>query len=298
MTSKNKIYLNGKFLPENKALVSVRDHGFLYGDGVYETLRIYHGKIFLLNEHLRRLKHSLDGLWFELPMSLKQIGAALQKTVNVNKMKDGVVRLTVTRGTGPYGFDIRACLRPTIAIEVYPFKPYPSHFFDRGMTVGVVDVRRNSPRSLPPHVKSTSCVNGIMAKMASIRLRASEGLMISLEGTIAEGTVSNVFLVKNKKLYTPALTGHLLAGVTRDFVIKLARRLRIPVIERKLPARMLVQADEVFLTNTTMEVMPVGRLHFDPGIRRLIGARSFVLERPVGPVTRRLRAEFTRFLGE
>jgi branched-chain amino acid aminotransferase len=187
-------------------------------------------------------------------------------------------------------------MHPTIAIEMYPFLPYPTYFFERGMTLGVVDVRRNSPLSLPPHVKSTSCVNGIMAKMASIRLRANEGLLCTLDGSIAEGTVSNVFLVKNKKLYTPALTGHLLAGVTRDYVIKLARRLRIPVLEKKLPARFLAQADEIFLTNTTMEVMPVGRLALDPGIRRQMGVKTSTLTRPVGPVTQRLRAEFTRSL--
>lgn len=286
------LYLNGRLLPARRALVSVRDHGFLYGDGVYETLRVYGGRPFRVGDHLRRLAASMKGIRLVAPLSQAGFARAIERTIDANPWKEAVLRLTVTRGGGPYGFDIRPCGPPTVAIEAYPFKPYPPAFHRRGISVAVIPVRRNSPLTLPPWIKSTSCMNGILGKMASIDMRADEGLFLALDGRVAEGTVSNVFAVKGGTLYTPALTGHLLSGVTRGWVLRLARRLRIPAREAALPSSLLNRADELFLTNTTMEVMPVGELRWGGWKgRRAIVTRRKRLE--VGPVTRRLMAAFT-----
>ncbi len=286
-----RIYINGKIVPERRAVLPVHDHGFLYGDGVYETLRVYRGKIFQTAGHLKRLKHSADGIRLRLPLSLKGIGEAMAKTVRANKLKEAVVRLTVSRGTGAYSFDPRPCKHPTLVIVAFPFTPYPPSYHRDGITAGLVSIRRNSPLSLPPHVKSTSCMNGILAKMESIDLGATEGIMLTREGFVAEGTVSNVFIVKRRKLMTPKLEGTLLAGVTRDYVCRLARRAGYRVSETKISGAALLSADEVFLTNTTMEVLPIARIVSNIGPRR----RAVGIGRP-GPVTRDLMHRFTASL--
>jgi branched-chain amino acid aminotransferase len=284
--------VNGNLVPEKKAVVSIHDHGFLYGDGVYETMRVYGGQVFRLDEHLRRLRHSAGGIGLRPPMSYQSIGGAVRSTVRANRLNEAVVRLTLTRGPGLYGFDPRLCPAPTLVIVARPFVPYPAHYHSRGVTAAVVGVRRNSPLSLPPHVKSTSCLNGILAKVQSLRLGAKEGIMLTLDGFFAEGTVSNVFLVKNKVLSTPLLEGHLLAGVTRDWVCRLARKAGYTVQEKKLPLSAAVSADEMFLTNTTWEVLPVKRLVIadQPGRVRKV-------EMGPGPVTRDLLARFRESIG-
>jgi len=282
-------FVNGKLIPEERATVSIRDHGFLYGDGVYETLRVYSGRAFLVREHLKRLAHSMRGIGLKPPMSLEKIAQAIDRVVRANRAEEAVVRLTLSRGPGPYAFDPFPCGPPNLVISVRPFEPYPISFYQRGIVAAVVSVRRNSPRSLPPHVKSTSCLNGILAKVESKRLGAQEGIMLTLEDNLAEGTVSNVFVVKKGAIMTPALEGHLLAGVTREWVCRLARRAGYRVLERKIPLGLLASADEVFLTNTTMEIMPVRRLVVaaSRGARRRVEVGT-----GMGPVTEDL---FWRF---
>lgn len=284
------VFLNGRFVPENEATVSVMDHGFLYGDGVYETLRVYDGCVFSLDRHLRRLARSARGIRLRVPMSGPALARAIRRTVRLNGHREAVVRVTITRGPGPLGFDPRPCRHPTVVVQSRLFRPYPERFYRRGIAAAIVSVRRNSPASLPPEVKSTSCLNGILAKAEAIRLGADEGIMLSLDGSVAEGTVSNVFLVKGNRLKTPRLEGNLLAGVTREWVLRLARRSGLECFEDKIRWKDLLSADEVFLTNTTMEVMPVTRLVVSgPPVRRFrIGAGT------VGPLSRRLRELFLR----
>ena len=253
-------YINGKLVPREKAVVSIDDHGFLYGDGIYETLRVYGGQPFQLKEHLKRLELSAEGIGLKLPLSLPELGRALERTVRANRHQESVVRLTVSRGAGPYGFDPRPCKKPTLVIVSYPFTGYPTACHAQGITIAVVSVRRNNPVSLPPTVKSTSCMNGILAKRESIRLGAFEGVMLTQDGYLAEGTVSNVFIIKNGMLKTPALEGTLLAGVTRDYILKLAQRLGIKIQETRLRLPDVTNASELFLSNTTMEVMPIQKV--------------------------------------
>lgn len=257
VNDKSIMFLNGKWVRKDKAVISVHDHGFLYGDGVYETLRVYNGEVFKLNEHLIRLEHSAKGIGLKLPLARAAFKQAFSKLIKVNKLKEAVVRLTVSRGSGAYAFDPRTCTKPTVAIVPLPFVPYPDWFHKKGITVAVVSVRRNNVRSLPPHVKSTSCMNGILAKMESIKLGAQEGVMLTTEGLLAEGTVSNIFVVKKQVLMTPALDGTLLAGVTRGHVLDTAKKLGFHSSETHLELMDLLHADEAFLSNTTMEVLPI-----------------------------------------
>lgn len=283
-----KAYLNGKLIPRERAVVSIDDHGFLYGDGVYETLRVYGGEVFKAKEHLLRLAHSADGIGLKLPLSISGFDNAMKKVIRANKLKEGVIRLTVTRGPGPYGFDPRPCLKPTVAIVPLPFVPYPGDFHKKGIRVAVVSIRRNNVRSLPPHVKSTSCMNGILAKIESIKLGAQEGVMLTTDGLLSEGTVSNVFIVKKGVVMTPALDGSLLAGVSRDHVLQLAHDLGYHTSETHLELTDLLHADEAFLSNTTMEVMPIREVVVG-GLKKI---RQTIGNRAPGPITSRLMLEF------
>jgi len=289
-----QVFLNGKLVPEKKATVSIQDHGFLYGDGVYETIRVYGGRPFLLHEHLRRLNNSMRGIRLTPPLSLIDIGHAVQKTILANRHKEAVIRLTVTRGPGAYGFDPALCDRPTLVITSTPFKPYPREYYRKGILVAVVSIQRNSPAALPPDVKSTSCLNGILAKMESLDLAAQEGLFLTEEGTLCEGTVSNVFLVKGDELLTPRLEGTLLPGVTREWVCMLARSSGIKVQETRISVSALIAADEIFLTNTTMEIMPVSRVVLNHTPRRKVFRTGPYAEGSghVGPMTFELMARF------
>jgi branched-chain amino acid aminotransferase len=281
-----KVYVNGKILPDHQATIRFDDHGFLYGDGVYETLRVYQGQVFHMKDHLKRLHISARGIDLRVPLSDKSFAAAINSTIRANKLIEAVVRVTLSRGPGPYGFDTRPCKHPTLVITAFPFTPYPPSFHNQGITIGVVDVVRNNPRSLPPWVKSTNCLNGIMAKMQSLKMGAQEGVMLDAAGFVTEGTVSNIFIVKNKTVLTPSLSGQLLSGVTRGVVIGLAKKLKLRVVEKKISAAELFRADEVFLTNTTMEVLPVST----------IAVHGRKIKKPVGDVSQRLLKAFKQSL--
>jgi branched-chain amino acid aminotransferase len=257
------VYLNGKFIPESKAVIPITDHGFLYGDGVYETIRVYKGKPFLLSRHLLRLNDSLRGIHLLPPISLIQLGMIVQKTIDANKHKDAAVRIIITRGPGPHGFDPTRCLKPTVLITSTPRSPHESDVYKKGIIAAVVSVRRNNSQALPPSIKSTSCLNGILAKIEATQLGAQEGLMLRDDLAISEGTVSNVFIVKKHTILTPELDGFLLPGVTREWVCQLAREAWYKVEEKRLILKDLVHADEVFLTSTLMEIVPVKRLIFN-----------------------------------
>jgi branched-chain amino acid aminotransferase len=268
------VYLDGHFVAKEKALVSVFDHGFLYGDGIYETMRAYGGRLFLLKKHLTRLKHSADAISLTLPLSLEKIGNVLIESLKVNKLQDAYVRLHISRGPGEIGLDPALCPATTMVITAKPFKDYPGTYFERGVAVAIVKTRRNHPLALPPSIKGTNFLNNILAKIEAKKARAFEGIMLNWQGYVAEGTISNIFLVKKGVLYTPHLETGILEGVTRDLVLRLAARKKIDVYERLLRPRNIYGADECFITNSTMEIMPVTKVD-----KKFIGSG-----RP-GPVT-------------
>jgi len=264
------------------------DHGFLYGDGIYETLQVRQGKVFLLKEHLRRLYRSAKGISLPLPWSQKKITHWVYRTIQLNRHKEAAVRIIATRGPGAFGFDPRTCKKTTLVITSSPFQSYSPQAYDRGIKAAVVSIRRNSPLSLPPTIKSTSCLNGILAKIESIKMKAQEAILLSLDESLSEGSVCNVFLVKKKNVVTPALEGTLLPGVTRGKVLELAKGRRYKVEAKKLYLRDLLAADEIFITSSLMNIMPVSTLVYREAKRGRMRSVRF----KVGPLTKDLMAQF------
>jgi branched-chain amino acid aminotransferase len=251
------VYLNGLFVPREEATVSVFDHGFLYGDGIYETMRAYNGTLFLLDRHLERLTHSANAISLKLPMPLEEIRMALKETLRVNNLVEAYVRLHISRGPGEIGLDPALCPAPTMIIMAKQFKDYPVEYYERGVSVAIVKTRRNHPLALDPSIKGTNFLNNILAKIESIRAGAYEGIMLNWEGFVAEGTICNIFMVKTGTLLTPPLSIGILEGVTRGLVLDLAYREHIPTQEGAFRPQELMDADECFITNSTIEVMPV-----------------------------------------
>lgn len=252
-----RIYLNRAFVAERKAQVSVFDHGFLYGDGVFETLRAYNGVLFRLAPHLRRLKESAERLEIALPHTFPTLIRLLHQTLSVNRLKDALIRISVSRGAGPIGLDPALCRKPTLVIIPWVFKGYPARQYRQGFTASIVSVRRTPAQALDPAIKSSNFLNNILAEIQAKESHADEGLMLTLDGYLTEGSISNLFLVKHRRLYTPDTGLGLLAGITRQLVMTLAAQSGFPVSEARLTPLNLHEADECFLTNTSMEVMPV-----------------------------------------
>jgi branched-chain amino acid aminotransferase len=258
------VYLNGAFVSKEEAKVSVFDHGYLYGDGIYETLRAYDGMLFHLEGHLERLQHSADSIALRLPMPLEGIGQALYDTVTANQLRDAYVRIQVSRGPGEIGLDPALCSAPTTVIVAKQFHPYPEKLFAEGVPVAIVKTRRNHPLALDPSIKGTNFLNNILAKIEAIRANVYEAVMLNWEGHVAEGTVSNIFFVKDGVLFTPSLQTGILKGVTRTLVLDLARKEGIQTREGLIQPAELTAADECFITNTTVEIMPVTRIDDKP----------------------------------
>jgi len=275
------VYLNDRFVPKEEAVVSVFDHGFLYGDGVFETLRAYRGRIFQLTEHLARLERSASAVGMALPVTRERLADLARESLTRNQLQEAYVRITVSRGPGEIGLDPALCKSPTLVVIAKPFEPYPKSFYTDGVSVIIAQTRRNPPEALPPHVKSLNFLNNVLAKMEANAAGSHEALLLNYRGEVTEGTTSNVFVVQGQRLRTPAVECGLLAGITRGIVLQLAREGGIPVEERRLTVRDLTDAEECFLTNTTQEVLPVTRVD-----RRSIGDG-----RP-GQITRRLHASF------
>ena len=277
------VYLDGHFVASEQAKVLVFDHGFLYGDGIYETMRAYEGILFLLKNHLARLKHSANAISLKLPLPLNKIGDALNESLRVNRLRDAYVRLHISRGPGEIGLDPALCVAPTVVIISKPFHEYPAAYYGRGVSAAIVKTRRNHPLALPPSVKGTNFLNNILAKIEAVKARAYEGIMLNWEGYVAEGTISNIFMVKKGALYTPHLDTGILKGVTRDLVLRLAKRKKIPIREAMLRPKDLLAADESFITNTTMEIMPVTMIN-----KKMIGTGT------PGPVTATLHQAYRK----
>lgn len=276
-----KIYINGKLFDKADAKVSVYDHGLLYGDGVFEGIRVYDGKVFRLREHVDRLYESARYIHLEIPLSKEKMAEAVNNTVKVNEKKDGYIRLVVTRGAGSLGLDPRKTTDPQLIIIVDDISMYPRELYENGLELVTATTIRNHPNALDPRVKSLNYLNNIMAKMEGIQAGCVEALMLNHKGEVAECTGDNIFLVKHGTLKTPPTDAGILEGVTRNAVLELARADGIPVAECALTRHDVYTADECFLTGTAAEVIPVVKCDGRP-----IGAGK------PGPVTRQLRERF------
>jgi branched-chain amino acid aminotransferase len=262
------VYLNNTLVPAAKAKVSVFDHGFLYGDGIYETMRVYDGVVFLLDKHLDRLRRSASLIGLDLPKSDADIRLAVYDTLLANGLGDAYVRLTISRGYGEIGLDPDLCKEPTFIIIAEKFKNYPRSYYENGIRLKLASVRRNLKEALNPQIKSLNFLNNVLAKIEAKQAEADEAIMLNASGHLAEGTVSNIFFLKNNVLQTPSINCGILDGITRALVIDLAAKNAIPVKEGVYKPVDLYRATEVFITNSTMEVMPVSRVdevHFKVG---------------------------------
>lgn len=271
------VNLNGVLLPVAEAQVSALDHGLLYGDGLFETLRVYGGRFFRLEAHLERLTASARMLDFPLPWPSSALAEALHATVPANGIVDGSLRLTVTRGAGPPLPDPSLCETPTFLVTVRPWTPPTQDAWERGLSACVSG---RHPRWHVPGLKTLCYLPFQQARVAARRQGCDEGLL-ELDGMVVEGATSNLFLVRNGELQTPPLESGCLPGITRAVVLELARQAGIPVRECELPTSTLADCEEIFLTNSLQEIMPVTRLEASP-----------VRNGQSGPVTRRLHAAY------
>ena len=255
------IYLNDRFVREGEAVVSVFDHGFLYGDGVYETIRSYGSRIFMPDQHLARLRRSADAIGLTIPIPPHRWLALLHEAMTRNDVghehTDAYLRITISRGAGDIGLDPDLCPTPTVVIMAKPLHPPSPEQYRHGVHLIVAKTRRNLPSALSPQIKATNFLNNILAKREAIAAGAFDSILLNWESHLTECTVSNLFFVRAGTLCTPALACGLLDGITRDIVLSLAQELKIPVDEGSFGVEEVYRADECFLTNTSMEVMPV-----------------------------------------
>lgn len=251
------IYLNDTLVPKSEAKVSVFDHGFLYGDGIYETMRAYDGVIFMLDEHLIRLYRSASKIGLDAPKSIDEIKAALYDTLKANSLQNAYVRLTISRGYGPIGLDPDLCKEPTFIIIAEEMKDYPKSYYGHGIKIIIAGTKRNLKDAINPQIKSLNFLNNILAKIEAKERNAYEALMLNFSGHLAEGTISNVFFYKEDILCTPSIDCGILDGITRKIVLDLAVREGLRVREGLFTRDDIYSAGEVFITNSTMEVMPV-----------------------------------------
>src|ERR1043165_7740128 len=252
-----KIYVDGKFFAEQDAKVSVFDHGLLYGDGIFEGIRFYNGRVFRLEEHLERLWDSARSICLEVPMTMPAMTEALLETVRQNDLRDGYIRLVVTRGVGNLGLNPVQCKKPSVIIIAAPIALYPKEVCERGLTVVTCATRRTNPAALNPAVKSLNYLNNVMARIEANIAGADEALMLNDAGNVAECTADNVFIIKHGQIFTPPISAGALRGITRSVVFEIADELGIKITETDITRHDVFVADECFLTGTAAEVIPV-----------------------------------------
>lgn len=253
-----KVYLNGKLVPKEKAVVSCFDHGLLYGDGVFEGIRSYNRLVFKLDEHIDRLFETAHNLMLRIPLSKEALKKAVITTLRANNLKDAYIRLVVTRGEGDLGLDPRKCKgKPTIFIITDKIALYPKSIYEKGMKIITVPTVRNLPEALNPQLKSLNYLNNILAKIEASNAGFQEAIMLDSLGYVAECTGDNIFIVKNNELYTPPQCMGTLRGITRDAVLDIAQRLSIPTHEHVITRHEVYISDECFLTGTAAEIVPV-----------------------------------------
>ncbi len=281
----NKIWLDGQLVDEDQAKISVFDHGLLYGDGVFEGIRVYKGKVFKLAEHLNRLYESAKVIRLDIGIDIDTLSKATVETVKANGIDDaGYIRLVVTRGVGTLGINPFVCKKASVIIIADYIQPYPKELYEKGMKVISASVLRNHPLSLPPQIKSLNYLNNILAKIEAVDAGVDEAIMYNHLGLVAEASVDNVFIIKGGKLITPPVHAGSLEGITRATVMELARKEGIEVIEKNLTRMDLYIADEFFLTGTAAEV--IGVVDIDS---RMIGDGT------PGPITKMLKKKFYEY---
>ena len=278
------IYIDGDFLPKAEAKVSVFDHGLLYGDGVFEGIRSYNGRVFKLDEHLERLYDSAKSIMLQIPMPIETMKETVLETLRRNHLSEAYIRLVVTRGVGDLGLDPDKCPKPSIIIIADKIALYPQKFYEEGLEIVTVSIRRNYSEAINPRIKSLNYLNNILAKIEGKQSGAEEVLMLNAEGYVVECSGDNIFWVKNDVIVTPPVHMGILDGVTRNSVIDLARDAGMQVEERVFTRHDLYIADECFLTGTAAEVIPVVKID-----RRAIG------DGQPGKITEKLIAAFRQF---
>jgi len=276
-----KIWLDGKLVDENEAKISVFDHGLLYGDGIFEGIRFYNGRVFRLEEHIHRLYDSAKAILLNMPWTQEEVCKATCETVAANGLSDGYIRLVVTRGAGELGLNPYLCPKPSMFIIASSIKLYSEEHYQNGLAIITCATRRPAPGALMPQVKSLNYLNNIMAKVEAIQGGALEAVMLNEQGYVAECTGDNIFLLKNGELLTPLISDGALDGITRTVIFEIAAKLGIKTMERSLTRYDIFIADECFLTGTAAEVIPVVSLD-----RRVIGTGK------PGELTKKFLAEF------
>jgi branched-chain amino acid aminotransferase len=281
-----RVYINGKLFDKDDAKISVYDHGLLYGDGVFEGIRIYNGKVFRHDEHLARLYESAKHIALEIPLAVGDMKKAVEDTVRANGLTEGYIRLVVTRGPGTLGLDPRSC-KPNVIVIADTISLYPRELYESGLKIVTASLIRNHPNALNPRIKSLNYLNNILAKIEAIRAGCLEALMLNHKGEVAECTGDNVFAIKHGVIRTPPTDAGILEGVTRNVVMELARGAGIPLVEATLTRHDIYAADECFLTGTAAEVIAVTECD-----GRVIGSGR------QGPITKQLREVFIRLTRE
>jgi branched-chain amino acid aminotransferase len=282
-----KIYISGQLYDKEDAKISVYDHGLLYGDGVFEGMRSYHGKVFRMQPHLDRLWESAHAIHLRIPMTKEEMAAAVNMTLQTNGIRDGYVRLMVTRGAGSLGLDPNRTANPQVIIIADHIALYPPEFYERGLEIITASTIRNHPAALNPRIKSLNYLNNIMAKIEGLQAGCVEALMLNHIGQVAECTGDNIFIVKRGELLTPPIDAGILAGITREAVLELARAAGIAAHETHLSRHDVYNADECFLTGSAAEVIPVVKID-----SRMIGTGS------PGPITKKLTEKFRQLIAQ
>src|SRR5215472_14187600 len=282
-----KIFVDGKFYSEADAKVSVFDHGLLYGDGIFEGIRFYNSRVFRLEQHLERLWNSARSICLHIPMTQQEMTEALLETIQKNNLRDGYIRLVVTRGVGNLGLNPEQCKNPSVIIIVATIALYHEDFYHKGLSIVTVATRRSNPAALNPAVKSLNYLNNVMARIEANLANADEALMLNDAGNVAECTADNVFVIKHGQIFTPPITAGALQGITRSIVFEIANEFDIKVTEADLTRHDIFVADECFLTGTAAEIVPVVKAD-----GRIIGNGN------PGPITTRIIARFREMTRE
>ena len=282
-----KIYVDGKFYSEANAKISVFDHGLLYGDGIFEGIRFYNGRVFRLEEHLLRLWDSARSICLEIPMTMGDMTEAVLETIRQNHLRDGYIRLVVTRGVGNLGLNPTQCKSPSVIIIAATIALYHQDFYRKGLTIVTCATRRSNPAALNPAVKSLNYLNNVMARVEANLSGADEALMLNDAGNVAECTADNVFIVKHGQIFTPPVTAGALRGITRSVVFEIAAELGVKVRETDITRHDVFVADECFLTGTAAEIVPVVKAD----------GRSIGSGKP-GPITARIIARYRQVTRE
>jgi branched-chain amino acid aminotransferase len=283
MTNELQIYIDGQYYPKSQAKISVYDHGFLYGDGVFEGIRAYNGVVFKLKEHVDRLYRSAHAIMLKIPITKEEMIGAVVETLHKNKMKDSYIRLIVSRGVGDLGLDPRKCPKPTIIIITDTISIRAGNAKETGITTMFSWVRRNPVDATTHEVKSLNYLNSILAKIEANANGVDEAICLESNGCIAEGVGENIFIIRNSELFTPPTSTGALAGITAEVVTKLCEKLKLKLTVTNLTPFMIFTADEAFFTGTAMEVVPI----------REVNKRQIGTGKP-GPITMKLLAEFQK----